>query len=116
MPATDMRTAFRFLLGSLLACAIAILDLGPSVQAFPPAPPHTIYGVVRDQIGNPVGDGAEVIMEVSPTVQFRTTVVSRTDSGLNYKLEVPMDAGMTSDLYSPTALLPAAPFRLRVRV
>ena len=111
-----MRTPFRFLPGSLLACAMAIVALGPSVQAFPPAPPHTIYGVVRDQIGNPLSDGAEVIMEVSPTVRYRTTVVSRTDSSLNYKLEVPMDAGMTADLYSPTALLPAAPFRLRVKI
>jgi hypothetical protein len=114
-----MRTPFRFQSRSLLAGGLAILALlvfTPLLQAFPPAPPHTIYGVVRDQIGNPLSDGAEVIMEVSPTVRYRTTVVARTDSGLNYKIEVPMDAGMTADLYSPTALLPAAPFRLRIKI
>ena len=113
-----MRTPFRSLptLGSLLACAIVAMVFGPSVHAFPPAPPHTIYGVVRDQIGNPLNDGAEVIMEVSPTVKYRAVVVSRTESVLNYKLDVPMDAGMTTDLYAPTALLPAAPFRLRVKI
>jgi hypothetical protein len=35
---------------------------------------------------------------------------------VNYRLEVAMDAGLTADLYQPTALLPAAPFRLRVKI
>ena len=118
MPEINMRRTFRSLCGirAVFVCALIILVVGPGVQAFPPAPPHAIYGVVRDQIGNPLNDGAEVIMEVSPTVKYRTTIVSRTESALNYKIEVPMDAGMTADLYAPTALLPAAPFRLRVKI
>ena len=85
-------------------------------QAFPPAPPHTIYGVVRDQIGNPLDRGAEVIFEASSAVKINTSVATRTEPAVNYELEVPMDAGLTADAYLPTALRPTAPFLLRVRV
>ncbi len=97
-----------------LALLTALLPL--AAMAFPPAPPHQIYGIVRDQIGNPLSDGAEVIFEASSGVILKTFVVARSEPGVNYSLDVPMDAGLTSDLYNPTALMPTAPFRLRVKV
>jgi hypothetical protein len=84
--------------------------------AFPPAPPHLIYGVVRDSLGYPLGDGAEVILEAASGARVRAFVLAEVDSVINYRLQVPMDAGLTDDLYAPTALMPAAPFKLRVRV
>jgi hypothetical protein len=91
--------------------------LAPSTaSAFPPAPPHELYGIVRDQIGNPLGDGAEVILEASSGVRITTTVAARLDSATNYRLEIPMDAGLTADAYQPTALMQAAPFKLRIRI
>jgi hypothetical protein len=106
-----MRTLFR-----LCLLAVCAATLSQRALAFPPAPPHTLYGVVRDQIGNPLGNGAEVIFEASSGVRLRALVQAQVDSSLNYQIQIPMDAGLTSDLYSPTASMPAAPFRLRVRV
>lgn len=104
----------RFAWGPLLLVLMAVLS--QPVQAFPPAPPHTLFGVVRDQIGNPLSDGAEVIVEAASGPKVSGFVLAREGSPINYELAVPMDAGLTSDLYSPTALMPAAPFRIRVRV
>lgn len=87
-----------------------------SSQAFPPAPPHTLYGVVRDQIGNPLDLGGEVIFESASGVKITTFVAARTEPAINYQLEIPMDAGLTADAYLPTALRPTAPFLLRVRI
>lgn len=87
-----------------------------AAAAFPPAPPHLIYGVVRDSLGYPLGDGAEVILEAASGAHVRAFVLAEVDSAINYRLQVPMDAGLTEDVYAPTALMPAAPFRLRVRV
>jgi hypothetical protein len=106
----------RWLSALAHSLAAAGLLMGQVVQAFPPAPPHTIYGVVRDQIGNPLNDGAEVILEASSGTRVRTFVLAHKELPLNYSLEVPMDAGLTADRYSPTALMPAAPFRIRVRI
>lgn len=88
-----------------------------AVLAFPPAPNHTIYGLVRDQIGNPLDlTGAEITLESTAGIQATAPIVPGMEPGVNYRLDVPMDAGLTADLYKPTALLPAAPFRLRVRI
>ena len=105
-------------LGSRGRCSalVCLLLMSASVLAFPPAPPHTIFGVVRDQIGNPLNDGAEVIMEAASGSKLRGFVLARENTPINYQVAIPMDAGLTSDLYSPTALMPAAPFRIRVRV
>ena len=84
--------------------------------AFPPAPPHQIFGLVRDQLGNPLDGGALVILEATSGVRIRGDIALQSEPGVNYRLEVPLDSGLTSDLYSPTALRPTAPFTLRVQV
>ena len=84
-------------------------------RAFPPAPNHTFYGVVRDEMGDPlVVTNAVVILETSTGVQLKTTVVPNLGPGLNYRLAVPMDAGLTTDAYKPTALKPLVSFRMKV--
>ncbi len=107
-------SAFGFRLSGLLLAVITILV--PTTHAFPPAPPHIIFGIVRDQIGNPLADGAEVILEAASGVKVRGFVLAREAPGANYQIEVSMDAGLTSDLYSPTALVPTVPFKIRVMV
>jgi hypothetical protein len=67
-------------------------------------------------MGHPLGDGAEVVLEASSGAHIRAFVLAETDSPTNYRLRVAMDAGLTTELYSPTALMPAAPFRLRIQV
>ena len=96
--------------------AVACLVAG-SLCAFPPAPHHLIYGLVRDEFGNPISaNDAEVMLETSSGVQIQTRIVPDLEPGQNYRLSVPLDAGLTSDAYKPTALRPLVPFRIKVKV
>jgi hypothetical protein len=91
--------------------------LGHQAWAFPPLPPHTVYGLVRDEFGNPlISTGTELMLETLAGTTITTAVVPKLDAGVNYRIEVPVDAGLTSDLYRPTAMRPSAPFRIRVRI
>ncbi len=103
---------------ALLKCgACAALLLGPALLAFPPAPHHLIFGLCRDEMGDPLLlENAEVVFETSSGVQLNTAILPHLDPGVNYQLAVPMDAGVTADAYKPTALQPTVPFRIRVRV
>ena len=85
--------------------------------AFPPAPNHTIYGLVRDQYGVPLSVGnAQIIFEPTNGVQITTTIVPELEPGVNYRLSLPMDSGTATDLYKTTALRPFVSFRIRVKV
>lgn len=95
-------------------CALCIA-MGSSVWAFPPAPCHTIYGVVRDELGNPIMDSSAVVTLVTATgIQIKTCITPNLAPGMNYRLQVPMDAGLTSDSYKTNALKPTVPFTLNV--
>jgi hypothetical protein len=95
--------------------ALGALSLGYSALAFPPAPTHTFYGMVRNEMGDPIMlTNAVVILETLTGTQVKTTVVPYLASGMNYRLGVPMDAGLTADAYQPTALQPTVAFRIKV--
>jgi hypothetical protein len=86
-----------------------------SAPAFPPAPHHVIYGEVRDQYGTPLMLAqAQVLLQTPTGVQFNASLVPGLSAGENYRLEIPMDSGITPDLYQSTALFPWAPFKLAV--
>jgi len=86
------------------------------VSAFPPAPHHTFFGMVRDELGRPLeGEKVEVLFETS-TGRLVRTGVGLGLPGINYRMRVPMDAGTTADLYNPVAMRYAMPYRIRVRV
>jgi len=88
-----------------------------SAAAFPPAPNHTFYGVVRDQMGDPlVITNAVVVLETSTGIRLKTSVVPNRTPGVNYRLAVPMDSGLTADNYKPTALRPMVSFRIKVQI
>jgi hypothetical protein len=94
---------------ALLFCATAF--------AFPPAPYHTIYGLVRDEYGQPLYvTGAQIIFEATNGVQITGTIVPGLDLGINYRLNLPMDSGIAPDNYKPTALKPTLPFVIRVKI
>ncbi len=83
--------------------------------AFPPAPYHVIYGEVRDQYGTPlITANTKVMLQTASGIVITGSLAPGKIAGENYELQVPMDAGLTSDLYKPNALLTAAPFRLYV--
>ena len=100
---------------NLLLLTVSWLALGAAALAFPPAPFHTYYGVVRDELGNPLDTSdATVILSSSAGEIARCTVDRNLGPGRNYTLRVPMDAGTASQLYRPTAMQPTLPFTIRV--
>ena len=102
---------------SLLLLSTLILHPSALVEAFPPAPPHTIYGMVRDEWGNPLAfQDAEIVMLTASGATLQTDVALQPDDGVNYTLKTPMDSGITYDAYKPTALKPYAQFLLKVKV
>ncbi len=109
MPAT------KPIAGAGLLAGLALL-FSTAARAYPPAPPHTIYGVVRDGFGNPYEQPTiAVILYGSDNVEkARTTIDPLLGLGINYSLDVPMDAGTTTTLYEPTAMRPTLPFTMRV--
>ncbi len=100
---------------SLLVGVLLFLGSLPG-YAFPPAPHHRIFGTIRDERGNPLQPGsAQVILETSSQVRH-SAPIGRHGAGVNYQLAVPMDAGITSKLYQPTALRPFVSFKIKVRI
>ncbi len=97
-------------------CAVTGMALARSALAFPPAPHHTLFGVVRNQFGEPIAPPANVYLETPSGTQLRSGVTEGLAPGVNYRLEVPMDSGTTADLYQPTALRPTYAFRLKVQI
>jgi hypothetical protein len=85
--------------------------------SFPPAPHHTLYGLVRNQWGDPVTIApSDVFLETPSGVLLHTSMVTGLEPGVNYRLEVPMDSGTAPDLYQPTALRPFFQYRLKVLI
>ena len=96
---------------------LSLIASQPTSHAFPPAPHHTFYGLVRDEYGQPLNvQGAEIFLQSPAGGRVRCFISPNPDLGVNYRLEVPMDAGLTDDTYKPTALTPAAPFRIQVKI
>jgi hypothetical protein len=93
---------------------MGILRLG----AFPPAPHHEIYGMVRDEYGRPITlvADAQILLQPLGGVSIKSHIGSDLDPSVNYRLNIPMDAGLTDDNYKPTALRPMVPFLLKVQV
>jgi len=93
-----------------------VLATAATALAFPPAPYHTLYGMVRDEMGEPImSDNMIVTLETTNGVRISTKVVPNLAPGMNYRLQVPMDAGLTTANYSPSALRPLVSFRIKVK-
>jgi hypothetical protein len=108
--------------GRLAVLVAGLLSLPLVCLAFPPAPYHVIFGQVRDEYGLPLTvENAQIILTIESTnPALRTEIVGDItpdlEPGVNYRLNLPMDSLIRPDLYKPTALMPAAPFRLRVKI
>lgn len=86
-------------------------------HAYPPAPTHTIFGLVRNEYGEPLYvDGAQIIFEATNGTQVTGTIVPGLDAGINYRLAVAMDSGVAPDNYKATAFMPTLPFRIKVKI
>jgi len=108
----------RLAVAALLVLAW-LTGLETLARAFPPAPHHVIHGLVRDEIGDPISlSSAQVYLEIASGARLSCQVETSPVAGENYRLIVPMDAGIAADLkaYKPTALRTATPYRLKVRL
>jgi hypothetical protein len=95
----------------------AAMWLPTFVSAFPPAPHHRVYGLVRDEYGTPLAmTGAQIMIETSNGANVAGIIVPGLAPGSNYELDVSMDSGIASDVYKATALKPSAAFRMRVKI
>ena len=98
-----------------LLLLVAFLLGGSYAEAFPPAPFHTFYGVVRDELGRPLNSEEGVIQLIGSSAEIARTISDTTAGlGLNYTLHVPMDAGTVAQLYQVSAMRPLLPFTIKV--
>ncbi|MCX7867153.1 MAG: hypothetical protein N2438_08505 [Limisphaera sp.] len=96
---------------------VAGLALAGVSHAYPPAPHHIIEGVIRDPYGVPLSaPSARILFETATGRVVETRLRPEMGRGLNYTLTLPLDAGVTPELYRPSALQPLVPFRIRVRI
>lgn len=103
----------------LLAAVLAAFSFQLSafiLSAFPPALPHTIYGMARDEYGNPLRTNATIVLTTSSGATVTAIVDPEDEPGVNYRLVVPLDAGVKSDTYKDGALQASVPFRIRVTI
>jgi hypothetical protein len=115
MPAINKKFSAALCRSALLGILIWLISFG--THAFPPVPHHTLFGSVRDAMGNPlVATNATVIFEPSTGVSIDAAVIPYLRPGVSYELMVPMDAGLTPQLYKRTAQFVSASFRLRVQI
>lgn len=102
-----------------MCLVLLLLGVATPVElaAFPPAPTHNFFGMVRDAMGDPLMvTNAVVILETPTGIRLKTAVLPKMGGGMNYELAVPMDSGLTSDNYKPSALRPTVAFRFKVQV
>jgi hypothetical protein len=96
---------------------LAALFGGSLAHAYPPAPFHLFYGMLRDEYGTPINQvDADVVLETASGVKVKTRINPGIESGANYRLEVPMDAGLLAAPYQATALRPFVPFQIKVQI
>lgn len=96
--------------------AMLLLSLAGVVNAFPPTLPHTIYGTARDEYGNPIGTNAIIVLTTQSGTTVSTRIEPEIEPGVNYRIVVPLDAGVKADPYKAGALSGTVAFRIRVTI
>lgn len=105
-----MSSALRFL---LIFCLFA-----GGMKAFPPAPYHTIYGIVRDQVGQTLDvQGAQIILLKGQSEVGRAPVVTGLQLDQNYEISLRIDTGRPGTaLYTSAAIQANTPYSLAVEM
>lgn len=103
-------------LAKILLCQQVAVLCCLTARAYPPGPYHVLYGTVRDQYGTPLSSSqASVLLQTPSGLQLSAPIVPAISiPGVNYLLKVPLDSGVTPDLYQANVLVPTAPYRLAV--
>lgn len=97
-----------------LLFGLVALSVGVA-QAYPPAPAHRLYGMVRSEQGAPlIAQQGTVIFSRGTQEVTRGFTDPTLGAGINYELNVPMDAGLFGNLYQPDAIVAGTAFSIRV--
>ena len=96
-------------------CILLLLLVSLSGWAFPPAPYYTLYGMVRDQVGQTVtAEGAEVIL-LKGGVEVGRTPITSSQIDLNYELNMRIDQNRSgTTFYTEKAVAAGGLFSLVV--
>lgn len=96
----------------LLLLALLVVD----ARAFPPAPYYTLYGLVRDQVGQTVmAEGAVIVLLKGGVEVGRAPINSVAGIDQNYELAVRIDQNRSgTTLYTDKAVVAQGPFSLAV--
>jgi hypothetical protein len=88
------------------------------VSAFPPAPYYTLYGMVRDQVGQTItADGAEVILLKGTNVVGRASIISGNRLEQNYEIKIRIDQNRSgTSLYTENAIAAQGPYNIAVEI
>ena len=102
---------------SALKSFLLIFPLASVLQAFPPAPYYTLFGMVRDQVGQTVtSEGAEIIL-LKGGVEVGRTPINSNLLEQNYELNIRIDqGGAGTTLYSAKAIPANGLFSLAVEI
>lgn len=89
-----------------------------SAQAFPPAPSYTLYGMVRDQVGQTLAvEGASLILLKGDEEVGRTPINGGFRIDQNYELKIRIDANRpATEIYNEAAITAEGQFSLVVEM
>jgi hypothetical protein len=97
---------------------LLLLPAAQLAHAFPPAPHYTLFGIVRDQVGQTLaGEGARIILLKGGVEIGRAGISPALTDGHNYQLKVPIDHNRSgTTLYSEKAVPSRGLFSLVVEM
>lgn len=98
--------------------ALALVSVCSQLSAFPPAPYYTLYGMVRDQVGQSItAQGAALVLLKDGQEISRTAIDSARRLDQNYELTISLDHARNGTLaYKPGVLTPQSQFSLVVEM
>lgn len=103
---------------------LLFLSTALAALAYPPAPHHELYGLVKDEQGSPISTGATVAFYKTVAdglggfTQGQLIISGNTSGnlapGTNYSVKIPMDANIFGELYTEEALITSGTFTVSV--
>lgn len=105
-------------MGRALFLLLSVTVAWGCVHGFPPAPYYTLYGTVRDQVGQRItADNACVVLLKGGEEIGRTVISSDTQLDQNYELRLRIDQNRGgTTLYSENAVVAQGAFSLQVEM
>ncbi|MBE2284926.1 MAG: hypothetical protein IAE77_15810 [Prosthecobacter sp.] len=102
----------------LLPVGILLMAAAGRGQAFPPAPYYTLYGMVRDQVGQTItAEGAVIVLLKGGVEVGRTPINSDLQLDQNYELRVRIDQNRSgTTFYTEKAVAAQGAFSLVVEM